>query len=128
MPDRDEPVQPDPARSHTLVRMFELYASGGYTFKSLADQLLQEGHVYQPSQPRFHRTALSYILGSRFYVGELHRNGQVFEGRYQRLIDRVTFDRCQDILHGRNRRTGSPNHPLAGGLLCCDFLWPSHHG
>ena len=126
--DRDEPVQPHPEKSTTLVRIFELYATGSHTFKSLADQLAREGYVYRPSQPRFNRTAFSYILGNRFYIGELHRNGQVFEGRYQRLIDRATFDACQDVLHGRNRRTGKPKHSLAGGLFRCDYCGQSITG
>jgi site-specific DNA recombinase len=119
--DREEPVQPHPEQSRTLVRIFELYSSGSYTFQSLADLLQHEGHVFRKSQPRFHRTALSYILGNHFYIGELERNGQVFEGRYRRLIDRATFDACQDVMNGRNRRTGKPEHPLAGGLLRCEF-------
>jgi site-specific DNA recombinase len=119
--DDDEPVRPHPDRSKTLVRMFELYASGGYTLESLVDLLHREGHVFRSSRPRFHRTALSYILSNRFYVGELHRNGQIFEGRYVRLIDRGTFDLCQEILNGRNRRTGTPDLPLAGGLFRCAF-------
>jgi site-specific DNA recombinase len=126
--DRDEPVQPHPEKSKTLVRMFELYASGGHTLESLADLLEREGHVYQNSQPRFHRTALAYILSNQFYIGELHRNGQVFEGRYRRLIDRPTFDACQDILNGRNRRTGAPQHPLAGGLFRCAYCGQSITG
>ncbi len=126
--DRDEPVQPHPEKSQSLVRMFSLYATGGYTFESLADVLEREGHVFRPSQPRFHRTALSYILGNRFYIGELHRNGQVFEGRYKRLIDRATFDACQDILNGRNRRTGTPEIPLAGGLFRCAYCRQSITG
>ena len=126
--DRDEPVQPHAEKFQTLIRIFDLYTSGSHTFKSLADQLALEGHVYRPSQPRFNRTALSYILGNRFYIGELHRNGQVFEGRYRRLIDRATFDACQDILHGRNRRTGKPNHPFAGGLFRCEFCGQSITG
>ena len=126
--DRDEPIQPHPERSRTLVRIFELYASGGYTFKSLADQLDSEGHVFRTSQRRFHRTALSYILSNRFYIGELHRNGQVFEGRYELLIDRTTFDAGQDAVHGRNRRTGSPEHPLAGGLFRCQYCGQSLTG
>ena len=126
--DRDEPIQPHPEKSRALVRIFELYGAGGHTFKSLADQLASEGHVYRPSQPRFHRTALSYILSNRFYIGELHRNGQVHEGRYQRVIDRATFDACQDVLHGRNRRTGTPEHPLAGGLFTCQFCGQSLTG
>lgn len=117
--DRAEPVQPHPERSRTVVRIFELYATGRYTFKSLADQLAGEGHVYRPSQPRFTRTSLSYILNNRFYIGELQRNGQVYEGRYRQLVDRVTFEACQRVLNGRNRRTGRPDLPLSGGLLRC---------
>jgi site-specific DNA recombinase len=112
--DRNEPVQPDPVKSQTVVRIFELYASGSMTFRALADQLEREGHIFRDSQPRFHRTAMSYIINNRFYIGELHRNGQVFEGKYKRVIDRATFDICQDILEGKNRRRTNHQHPLVG--------------
>jgi site-specific DNA recombinase len=126
--DPDEPVQPHPEKAQGLVRIFELYASGSHTFESLGDRLEREGHVFRPSQSRFNRTALAHILANPFYIGELHRNGQVFEGRYQQLIDRATFEACQDVLRGRNRRTGKPNHPLAGGLLRCEFCGQSITG
>jgi len=126
--DPTEPVQPDPEKSGTIVRIFELYATGSLTFKSLADRLEREGHVYQPSRPRFHRTALSYILNNRFYIGELRRNGDVYQGSYRLLIDRATFDACQDVLHGKNRRTGDPHHPLAGGLFQCAYCGQSITG
>lgn len=126
--DRDEPVQPHPEKAASLVRIFDLYSSGRHTFESLADQLEREGHVFRPSQPRFNRTALSYILSNRFYVGELRRNGQVFEGRYRRVIDQAAFNACQDILCGRNRRTASPAHPLAGGLFRCQYCGQSITG
>ena len=124
----DEPVQPHPDKSRAVVRIFELYSTGSYTFQSLADQLTAEGHTYRPSQHRFNRTALSYILTNRFYIGELHRNGQVFEGRYKRLIDRATFDACQDVLAGKNRRTGKPELPLSGGLFTCAYCGQSITG
>ena len=126
--DRNEPIQPHPEKARTIVRIFELFATGGFTFESLADLLLGEGHVFRSSHPRFGRTALSWILNNRFYVGELHRNGQVFEGRYKRLIERSTFDMCQDILRGKNRRTGTQEHPLAGGLIRCAFCGQSITG
>ena len=126
--DANEPVQPHSEKSKTIIRIFELYSTGGYTFESLADQLEREGHVYRNSQLRFNRTALSYILNNRFYIGELRRNGHVYEGRYQRLISRATFDACQNILNGRNRRTGSPDIPLAGSLFQCAFCGQSITG
>src|SRR5262245_8584504 len=43
--DRETPIQPHPERSKTLIRIFELYATGSHTFDSLADQLEYEGHV-----------------------------------------------------------------------------------
>ncbi len=118
---REEPVQPHPETSKTLIRIFELYSRGNQTFESLADQLFREGHSHCKSQPRFNRTTLSYILNNRFYIGELIRNGQTFQGKYRLLIDRRTFQRCQDILHGRNRRTGNPTHAFAGGLFRCAY-------
>ncbi len=124
----DEPVQPHPTNARTLVRIFELFSTGSYTFKSLTDQLEREGHVFRATQKRFNRTALSHILKNRFYIGELRRNGHVYEGRYQRLIDRTTFDACQGVLQGRNRRTGTPNMPYSGGLFRCAYCGQSITG
>lgn len=60
--DRETPVQPHPEKSKAVRRIFDLYSLGNHTFRSLADQLEREGHVYRTSQTRFGRTALSYIL------------------------------------------------------------------
>jgi site-specific DNA recombinase len=118
---REEPVQPDPERSKTLFRIFELYAPGNLTIDELRDRLYREGHYYRSSQLRFPRTVLSYILNNRFYVGELRRNGQVHQGRYRLVIDRAIFNACQAVLNGRKRRTSNRNTPLAGGLFRCHY-------
>src|SRR5262245_52630470 len=117
--DRAEPVRPHPEKSKSIVRIFELYATGQFTFDSLADRLSHEGHALPASQPRFNRTTLAHILNNRFDIGELWRNGQVFAGQYRRLVDRTLFDACQDVMHGRNRRTGNPEFAFAGGLFQC---------
>jgi site-specific DNA recombinase len=117
--DKAEPVQPHPEESKTVIRIFELYSSGKYTFDALSKRLKAEGFTYRPSQPRFNRQALSYILNNRFYLGELHRNGKVYEGKYRLLIDRQTFKACQDILNGKNRRMSTHSHLFSGGILRC---------
>ncbi len=117
--DKNEPVQPHPEESKAVVRVFNLYATAHYTFESLGQKLADEGFIYRPSTPRFTRSSLSHILNNRFYAGELHRNGSVHQGKYRLLIDRQTFDACQDILNGKNRRTSNHIHTFSGGIIRC---------
>ncbi len=117
--DKDEPLKPHPVDSRTVARLFELFASGQHTFESLAQKMADEGYVYRPSTPRFNRSSLSHIFANRFYAGDLVRNGQVYPGRHKLVIERRTFDACQDILNGRTRRTGNPEIMLSGGILRC---------
>jgi hypothetical protein len=99
--------------------MFHLFAQGTFTFDSLAHKLAEEGHVYSPSQPRFHRTILSYIFSNRFYIGEFEYHGRMFKGKHKLFISTETFELCQEILRGKNRRRRDVHMPMAGGLLRC---------
>lgn len=118
--DRDEPIQPHPEKSKAVMRLFELYSSGRYTFESLGQTLADEGFTYQQTHAKFHRTAVSYILNNRFYIGEIRRGDNYYQGRHQPLIDRATFQTCQDVLSGKNRRAAPQvNMPLSGGLFTC---------
>jgi hypothetical protein len=119
VPDRNEPIQPHPEQAKAVIRIFELYSRGDMTFELLTEKLAAEGHVYQPCQPRFPRTALSYILNNRSYLGEIVWHKETYPGKHRPLIDRATFQLCQDILNGKNRRTGKPEIPLSGGLFTC---------
>ncbi len=119
VPNKNEPVIPDPEKTQTVIRIFELYATGKYTFKTLAKKLYQEGHVYHKTEPKFGRRSLSYILNNRVYIGELKREGKIYKGRYRLLIDPALFDQCQDILKGKNRRTGNPELLFSGGIFRC---------
>jgi len=121
--DRNEPIKPNALNSRTVVRMFELYSLGNQTFESLAEQLYREGYVYLQGQPKFLRTGLSHFLSNRFYIGEIVWHGRLFKGKHKPLIDKHTFDLCQDILNGRKRRVNDSalNLPLAGGLFRCKY-------
>ena len=119
--DDNEPIKAVPEKAATVARIFELYSRGDLTFESLAEKVKAEGHMYKAFEPSFGRTSLSFIPNNRFYIGEIHWHGRVFQGKHRALVDMGTFQACQDVLHGRNRRTGSPELPLAGGLFRCKF-------
>lgn len=117
--DPNEPIKPHPENARVVQRIFELYAQGNVTFDSMSDLLNAEGLVYQKSSPRFYRTVLSYILNNRFYIGEVHWHGRVFQGKHRLLINRETFEQCQDILSGKIRRRRETTLPFSGGLFRC---------
>ncbi len=119
--DKKEPVVLHPDNSKTVMRIFELFSTGKFTFRALQRKLAREGFTYRPSQPRFGRTALSYILNNRFYIGEIAYKGRFYPGKHRLFISRQIFNLCRDILHGRNRRTTDHSHPLAGGLIRCAY-------
>ena len=116
---KEEPIQIHPVNAVAVQRIFELYGSGSYTFKEIANVMEREGYTYQPSYPRFHRTALSYILNNRFYIGMVTFRGQTYAGKHKPIVDLEVFERCQDLLKGKNRRVRTANHYLAGGMFVC---------
>ncbi len=119
--DDHQPIKTVTESAAAVTRIFELYSLGDMTFELLAEKLKAEGHSYKASEPNFGRRSLSYILNNRFYIGEIHWHGRVFKGKHQPIVDSVTFQTCQDILTGKNRRTGKSNEemPLGGGLFRC---------
>lgn len=116
---KEEPIQPHPINAIAVQRIFELYSSGCCTFHQIADAMEREGYTYQPAYPRFHRTALSYILNNRFYVGMVTFRGQTYAGKHKPIVDLEVFGQCQNLLQGKNRRVREANHYLAGGMFQC---------
>ena len=60
-----------------------------------------------------------YILNNRFYIGMVVFRGQTYAGKHRPIIDLDVFERCQDLLKGKNRRLRKANHYLAGGMFVC---------
>ncbi len=42
-------------------------------------------------------------------------------GKHRPLISHHLYDRCHDLLHGRNHRVSEPNLPYSGGLFACAY-------
>jgi DNA invertase Pin-like site-specific DNA recombinase len=118
---RDTPIQPHTENAKAVQRIFELYSSGTRTFEEIRDIMKLEGFIYRQSQPRFGRTAMSYILNNPVYAGMIRFRGQLYAGKHRALISQTMFDECQELLKRKNRRgTGKRlNRYLAGGLFTC---------
>lgn len=114
----------DPERAFLVRMLFEEYARGtdsisgdlarkakgwGLTNKTRKGSFLSAGQIHQ-------------ILKNPFYYGEMLAKGQLLPHKYEPLISRQLFDRCQDVSLGRRRPTTtrySEKPFVFRGLLRC---------
>jgi site-specific DNA recombinase len=63
---------------------------------------------------------LAYFLKNHVYLGQVHHGGKWFEGEHEAIIDRMTFDRVQQLLatksNGRKAKRSESGALLAGKL------------
>lgn len=110
----------DPNRSRYVLRIYELYVSGSHSFGSIADFLYAEG-LRTNSGRKVLKSQIQRILSSRFYTGVMERDGKLYEGKYQPLIAKKTFDAAQEVMSGFSRPRAKSNilfFPLRGFLTC----------
>ncbi len=117
---------------------FELYASGAYSYTTIADELNRRGYRtlgWRTGQRgRFGRESVRTILGNRAYIGEVSCSGQTYPGRHQPLVSVELFEAVQRIRVRRTTEVTSPRSlaPSDGvliGIVYCEScgrrLW--HH-
>lgn len=101
-----------------IQRLFELYASGGYSLSSLSKQIGKEGWRRR-SGKAIGKSTVEAILKNPFYIGEFDWKGHRYPGKHESLVDRCLYDQVQKLL-----RTGAPPRSgrkqfLFSGLLKC---------
>jgi hypothetical protein len=123
----------------TVQRLFALYASGVHSFRSLADALNAEGlttHDWRSGlRGRFGRENIRTILRNPAYLGMVRCKEVLAPGNHPALVDQVTWERCQTLLHERTTANGvvsvrgdgqRPGRLLSGLVRCaaCDApMW-----
>lgn len=110
-------VETDADNARKVRRLFDLYAFEGHTLDSLIDKLDSDGIVYSGKARRFTRSKLHMMLRDRSYLGEIPYKGQWYPGRQEAIVDRVTFDRVQQLLGGQIYRAHELTY--ASNLIIC---------
>lgn len=93
----DKLLVPDEPRASFIVKAFQLYASGGYSIKTLKRVLDKQGFRSINNKPL---TNSNYhnILINPIYCGLMKWNGHLYEGKFQSLIDKQLYDKVQEML------------------------------
>lgn len=112
----------DPDRAVGVKRLFEEYSSHLYTLGELKRKVEQFGLTNKKTGKGITKTAIFNILNNPFYYGMMRVKGQLYPHIYEPIIDKALFDKCQDIMNGKNRaRFKYSEKPFVfRGLIKCD--------
>jgi site-specific DNA recombinase len=110
----------DENRAPYIRRAFELYATGGYGLNQVVETLYAEGFRSKTGGKVF-KNQIHHFLNSKFYLGLMHRQGKLYQGKHEPLVSKANFDRVQEVLHGRLRPCMQKHFYAARGFLKCDL-------
>ena len=118
----EKTVLPDPDRAHHIQEIFKLYATGKYSMHILAEIITEDGlKSNTPQKNTIKARAIENILRNPFYHGYLTYKGQVYPHKYEPIIDKKLFDKCQEVklekYGGKKKLTGNPF--IFQGLIKC---------
>ncbi len=118
-PDGKRIIVPDPETAPTIVRLFALFSSGGFSLKELTARARSEGFTLRGG--RIHKSTLHQILRKQLYSGDFDFNGQTYQGTYEPLVSKDTWERVQSILNNNgqtNRHRIKRDFPFSGLVRC----------
>lgn len=108
----------DEGKAPLVRKMFELYASGDYSIKRLAQTMFDEG-IRSPKGNRLVNSRIHSLLRDPFYIGKIRWNGEVKEGKQEPLISKELFDKVQALLVSKTTPKYNKHNYLFKGLIRC---------
>ena len=114
-------IAPDLDTAPIVKKLFNLYATGNYSLKSLADKMYKSGFFYCPSTPRFPTSVLQRMLNNPIYYGDFRFKGKLYEGSHTPLVTRKKFELVNQFLkkHGNGKHNDTRVFMLYRGLIHC---------
>ena len=121
----DKKVFKDPIRFELVQKMWRLMLTGNYTIRRLHGVATNEWGLRTKKQKVLSLGGLYRIFTNSFYYGEFTYHDEVFQGKHEAMINKIEFDRVQQILG----RAGKPRPkykrlPFNGLIRCgeCDAM------
>jgi DNA invertase Pin-like site-specific DNA recombinase len=112
-------IDVDPEKSKKVIKMFELYSTGEYTLKSLANWV-REVNLRGKLGGITSISNIQSILQNSFYIGLMKYKGEIHEATHEPLISKKLFEKCQEVMskRGRNHETKKSGFDFLGFLKC----------
>lgn len=108
----------DPDKSGWVIRAYELYSTGLFSYKTLADKLAAEGFYY--ASKKVTKANIEFILTNPFYTGEFIFTGKRYiSTTYTPLISKELFIKCKRVREESAGRKVQKHDFLYSGMIKC---------
>jgi site-specific DNA recombinase len=100
-----------PKEAERIVKAYELYATGRYSFSQIAKEL------------DFDKSQIERMLSRTLYYGMMESNGELYPGTYKPIISKELFDKVQTIKQGvtvTHPRAQKLFFPFRGLMKCAE--------
>ena len=116
-------LAPDPSIAPYVRMIFEEYAKGTYTYKSLAEYVTARGYRTK-SGKGIRMQQVDKMLKNPLYCGRIKTWGIDIKGDFEALIGEDLFDQCQKGYKKKylkvNRSVQNPDFPLRRFSICME--------
>lgn len=113
----------DEERAHYVRKLFDMYATGEYSIKTITRELEEVGMKTRTGKP-VRTSTIALILKNKFYIGIMNFGEMEGEHLHPRLIEPEVFERVQDVLNGKGNGRGAKYNihffPYKGRIKCGD--------
>lgn len=111
-------IEVDPLTAGYVAKIFELYATGMYSYKTLAQRITLDG--FYPKNKPCTKTLIEKILINPFYVGEFEYNGKRYpDANHTPIITKEMFYACKKIRERQSYPKKISHDFLYSGLMTC---------
>lgn len=115
---RDGRIYPDPIKCVLVKKAFELYSTGDYSLKGLANYLFDLG-LRTRGGNKVHKSQLNITFRNPCFYGAILCKGVLYKGIHEPLVSKQLFDRVNAILDGKNRSKKQKHNFLYRGYANC---------
>lgn len=113
-------IQINPEKAHFVKKVFELYASGQYSYRSLAKKMREEGFYISPAV-KCGKSNIEDILNNPIYMGDfVYKGKRYYEGKHEPIISRELYALCQQIIKERTTPKFTRHDFAFSNLLKCE--------
>lgn len=108
----------DPVNAPFVKKVFEYYASGNHSMKSVIDKLFDDGFRTRAGG-RMVKSRVEDLLNETFYYGSIRWNGLLYPGKHEPIITKELFDKVQSVKLSRSTPSKSKHNLTFRKMIEC---------